>query len=93
VTLFDAQAFARRIRVRIAERGISQADAALEIGCSKATLSRVCRASVPDVENYFRIEAWLAKDVGFKIVANQWARLQHQEQMAEIDAALSEPDK
>lgn len=24
---------------------------------------------------------------------NQWARLQHQEQMAEIDAALSEPDK
>jgi hypothetical protein len=22
-----------------------------------------------------------------------WARLQHQEQMAEIDAALSEPDK
>lgn len=58
---FNAQAFARRIRVRIAERGISQADAALEIGCSKATLSRVCRASVPDVENYFRIEAWLTK--------------------------------
>jgi hypothetical protein len=24
---------------------------------------------------------------------NQWSRLQHQEQMAEIDAALSEPDK
>jgi len=61
-SVFDAQAFARRIRVRIAERGISQAAASVEIGCSTATLSRVCRASVPDVENYFRIEAWLNKE-------------------------------
>jgi transcriptional regulator with XRE-family HTH domain len=60
--LFDAEGFARRLRVRIAERGISQADAAVEIGCSKATLSRVCRASAPDMENYMRMMAWLEPD-------------------------------
>jgi len=59
--LFDINAFAREIRVRIAERGINQARCAEEVGISKATISRICTGKkAPDVENYLRLVQWLA---------------------------------
>lgn len=59
-TLFDQENFARRIRVRIAERNISQAECAAETGISKATISRICSSKKsPDVENYLRLKKWL----------------------------------
>jgi transcriptional regulator with XRE-family HTH domain len=58
--LFDLDSFARRIRVRMAERNIKQADVVIEARVSKATLSRICRASLcPDVETYMRLVRWL----------------------------------
>ncbi len=60
--LYNAEDFARRIRVRIAERGIDMKIAAKEIGCAHSTVSRVCNGqNAPDVENYLRIEKWLSK--------------------------------
>ena len=59
--LFDGSVFARDIRVRIAERGINQAQCAKETGISKATISRICAGrKAPDVENYLRLVKWLA---------------------------------
>jgi len=61
-SLFDAADFARRVRVRIAERGISQTDCSRETCISKATISRICTGKKPpDVENYLRLVAWLAR--------------------------------
>lgn len=61
IRLFDADGFARQVRVRIAERHISVREAAAEIGCSHGTVSRVCNCKPPDVENYLRIVRWLEK--------------------------------
>lgn len=61
--LFDPDQFARRIRVRIALRGISQADCAAETGISRATISRICSGrKAPDVENFLRLTQWEARD-------------------------------
>lgn len=57
--LFDAAAFAKRMRVAIAERDIDMRTAAKEIPCSHATVSRVCNGKSPDVENYLRMSRWL----------------------------------
>jgi transcriptional regulator with XRE-family HTH domain len=57
--LFDPVQFARMVRVCIAERGITQLRAAQEVGCSTATMSRICRGLAPDVENYLRIMRWM----------------------------------
>ncbi len=58
--LFDATAFSRRVRVRIAERGISQAQCSVETGISRATISRICTGKKsPDVETYLRLINWL----------------------------------
>lgn len=60
--LFDREDFARRVRVRIAELGISQADCATDTGISRATISRVCSGKKdPDVENYLRLTAWMER--------------------------------
>lgn len=60
--LFDAVGFARSVRIRIAERGIGQADCARETGISRATVSRICAGKKsPDVENYLRLVDWLAR--------------------------------
>lgn len=58
--LFDLTAFARRVRVRMADLNLSYRDAAPLIGVAVPTLNRVARAKgPPDVENYLRIERWL----------------------------------
>lgn len=65
--LFDIDAFARNIRVRIAERGINQAQCAKEVGVSKATISRICTGKKPpDVENYLRLISWLSHPLPHK---------------------------
>jgi hypothetical protein len=59
---FDAEDFARRIRVKIAEDGIDMKIAAKQIGCAHSTVSRVCAGiSAPDVNNYLRIQKWLTQ--------------------------------
>lgn len=57
--LFDAKDFSRQVRERLAARRIGMRAAAAEIGCSKATVSRVANGKEPDVENYLRILQWL----------------------------------
>jgi transcriptional regulator with XRE-family HTH domain len=58
--IFNPDDFARRVRVRIAERGISQATCAKETGISKATVSRICSGKKsPDVESYLRLVRWM----------------------------------
>lgn len=57
--LFNADDFSKKVRIRIAERGIDMRTAATEIGCSHATVSRICGGKSPDVENYLRIGRWL----------------------------------
>lgn len=58
--LFDQSDFSRRLRVRIAERGIDQQTCAAESGVSKSALSRICSLSMkPSVENYLRLSAWM----------------------------------
>lgn len=60
--LFDQAAFARSIRIRLAERNITLRDGAKEVGCSHATLCRVASlGKSPDVENYLRIKRWLGE--------------------------------
>lgn len=44
----------------MARKHITCRDAAKEVGCSPATVSRVCNGKPPDVENYLRISKWLA---------------------------------
>lgn len=56
---FNPAAFGRNIRVRTAQRNIHMYEAAREIGCSAATLSRICHGKSPSVENYLRIRSWL----------------------------------
>lgn len=58
--LFNADAFATEVRVLMARKHITCREAASEIGCSHATVSRVCNGKPPDVENYLRISKWLA---------------------------------
>lgn len=58
--LFDAKAFATEVRVFMARKHITSREAAREIGCSHATVSRICNGGPPDVENYLRIRKWLS---------------------------------
>lgn len=65
--MFDAEAFACSVRVRIAQLNISQADCAKETGISKATISRICTGKkAPDVENYLRLSEWLSGRAALK---------------------------
>lgn len=57
--LFDQAAFARRLRVRCAELGLSGRDAADQARVSRSTFSRVTRCFTPDIETYLRLRAWL----------------------------------
>ncbi len=62
--LFDGEVFARRIRRRMADLNVNLKEACEQIGCPHASLSRICNGkAAPDVENYLRIEKWLAKGV------------------------------
>ncbi|KRE07490.1 hypothetical protein ASE63_22590 [Bosea sp. Root381] len=59
--LFNAEAFATQVRVLMARKHITMREAAVEIGCGHATVSRVCNGKTPDVENYLRISKWLSE--------------------------------
>ena len=59
--LFDQRGFARALRVRCAELGISGRDAADASRVSRSTFSRVTRQYAPDVESYLRLISWLAR--------------------------------
>ena len=59
--LFDADQFATKLRMKIAERGIDMKIAAKEIGCAHSSVSRICNGKSPDVENYLRIQKWLTQ--------------------------------
>lgn len=63
-TMFDQPAFARALRVRAAELGISHRDAADAANVSRSTFSRVTRHYTPDVESYLRLVAWLEATEG-----------------------------
>jgi transcriptional regulator with XRE-family HTH domain len=56
----DASELATRVRARRRERGVSLRAAAVEIGVSAATLSRVERGDyLPDRDNLFRLLGWV----------------------------------
>lgn len=58
--LFDLIAFARRVRVAMAERDLSFRQAGEQMGVSYATLHRLAKArGLPDVETYLRVLRWL----------------------------------
>ena len=59
--LWNAERFARQLRVRIAEKGITRKTAASQIGVSASTVTRVCNGKAPDMESYLRIKQWLAQ--------------------------------
>jgi hypothetical protein len=59
--LFDQPAYARSVRMALAEHNLSFREAAPQIGISHATLHRVAKCvGPPDVESYFRINRWLS---------------------------------
>lgn len=58
--LFDPSAFARVLRVRIAELGIDSRTAASQIGVHPSVVCRICKGKQPTVETYLRITRWLA---------------------------------
>ena len=58
--LFDVAAYARKVRLALAERNQSYREAAPEIGISHATLHRTAKGNGPcDVETYFRLNKWM----------------------------------
>jgi transcriptional regulator with XRE-family HTH domain len=59
--LFNPDEFACRVRVEIARRHIDMRRAAVQIGCSHATVSRIANGKSPDVENYLKIMRWLSR--------------------------------
>lgn len=56
----DIEGLAERIKLRRAGMGIREA--ALEVGVSPATLSRVENAKVPDLDTFGKICHWLGDD-------------------------------
>jgi transcriptional regulator with XRE-family HTH domain len=70
--LFKPRTFARDIKSALKRDRLSMRDLARELGCSVATVSRVCAGKPPDVENYLRIEQWLhrRRGVGPRAAAN-----------------------
>jgi transcriptional regulator with XRE-family HTH domain len=61
--LFKPRTFARSIKAALKQERLSMRELAKEIGCSVATISRVCAEKPPDVENYLKIQQWLSKRV------------------------------
>lgn len=60
--LFNQAAFAKALRVRVAEQGVTLLDASKEIGCAHSSLSRICNAGkAPNVETYLRIMKWMGR--------------------------------
>jgi hypothetical protein len=59
--LFDPKKFGQQLRQHMIENDLTVRSAASIIGCSQATISRVCRGFPPDVENYLMIQHWMDK--------------------------------
>ena len=63
----DLDRLASEVNDKMREDGLSLREAAGEIGCSPATLSRILKGSnaesVPDTKNLFRIVSWLGKSL------------------------------
>lgn len=60
--MFDAENFARDIRLKLADRNMSKKDAAKEMDVNASTLTRITAdGKTPDVENYLRIQKWLGR--------------------------------
>ena len=69
-SLLDAQALARRVSARRRSHGLSQRQAAAEIGISASTLSRIENGRhLPDREPLLRIARWLDVPVEFTAAA------------------------
>ena len=62
---FNNKKFGFHLRLKQAEFRLTVTNAAKEIGISKATLSRLNREHVPDVETYFKCCQWLKIDMDF----------------------------
>jgi len=64
----DLDRLAVFLKNRIQERGLSIRAAAVDIGCSPATLGRLIQGSespnMPDSENLFRAASWLGRSLG-----------------------------
>lgn len=56
---FRADVFARSVKFYVDIRRLSVREAAVEMGVSPATVSRVTRGYPPDLECYFRMRIWL----------------------------------
>lgn len=66
-TTVDLDRLAKELADKMREDGLKLRQAAEEIGCSPATLSRIVKGSdaesVPDTENLFRVVSWLGKSL------------------------------
>jgi transcriptional regulator with XRE-family HTH domain len=67
-TTFDLNRLAKELTDKLKERELSLRQAAEEVGCSPATLSRIAKGSeaetIPDTENLLRVLSWLGKSLG-----------------------------
>lgn len=59
ITLFDAINFARMVDSQLHRKRLNQAQAAAEIGVSRATLCRLLSGKAPTVETYLRVKKWI----------------------------------
>jgi len=63
----DRDLLASHLQSKIEEDGLTLRDAAGEIGCSPATLSRMLKGSrsdnYPDAQNLFKAVSWLGKSI------------------------------
>lgn len=62
--MFNRTLFAASLEARIAKDTISLRQAAKHIGVSAATLSRLLRGELPDMESFEKCAAWLQRDPG-----------------------------
>lgn len=65
--LIDLDRLAAALRERMKERGLSLRKAAVEIGCSAPTLSRIMQGAriemTPDTDNVIRCASWLGESI------------------------------
>ncbi len=59
--LFDPLKFGKTLEEALTATQLTVREAAELIGCSHATISRVCNGGRPSIENFIRICKWLDK--------------------------------
>ena len=60
--LYEAERIPERLQDAMKFRNLTLRKVAPAIGVSHATVHRIMRGGVPDVESYLRIKAWLAAE-------------------------------